>query len=154
MYRKILVPVDGSTTSDRGFEEALSMARETGASLLILHVVDSCPLMTGMEMATAQTWQLVIDGLRAHGQSVVDRAERAAAAQHVTAEHRLVDSNTGRVADVINDTARTAQCDLIVMGTHGRRGFSHLALGSDAERVARQSPVPVLLVRHAEAATR
>ena len=152
MYRKILVPVDGSATSDRGFQEALSLAQQTGATLLILHVADTFPLTVGMEMATADTWQQVSVALRKHGQDIVDRAHRAAVARHVAAENRLVEGSTGQVADAIIETARLAQCDLIVMGTHGRRGFSHFALGSDAERVARQSPVPLLLVRHGESA--
>jgi nucleotide-binding universal stress UspA family protein len=54
----------------------------------------------------------------------------------------------GRVADVVVEEAAKSGCDLIVMGTHGRRGFSRLALGSDADLVVRSSPVPVLLVRN------
>lgn len=53
----------------------------------------------------------------------------------------------GRVADIVIEEAAKTACDLIVMGTHGRRCFSRLALGSDAERVVRGSAVPVLLVR-------
>jgi nucleotide-binding universal stress UspA family protein len=53
----------------------------------------------------------------------------------------------GRIATVVVDEARSSGCDLIVMGTHGRRGFNRLALGSDADLVVRESPVPVLLVR-------
>jgi nucleotide-binding universal stress UspA family protein len=57
-----------------------------------------------------------------------------------------------RVAEVIVDQTKVHACDLILMGTHGRRGFSRLAMGSDAEQVARSSPVPVLLVRAEESA--
>ncbi len=58
-----------------------------------------------------------------------------------------IEGRLQRVGDTIVDEARSAGCDLVVMGTHGRRGVSHALLGSDAERVARQCPVPVLLVR-------
>jgi nucleotide-binding universal stress UspA family protein len=149
MYRKILVPLDGSATADRGFEEAVGLARATKASLLLLNVAESFPIAA--EMASATTWQQVSDGLRQHGQDLVDRAHQTATDHGVPCEVSVVDSGTGRVADAIVAMARDAGCDLIVMGTHGRRGFGHLMIGSDAERVARESPVPVLLVRHPEA---
>jgi nucleotide-binding universal stress UspA family protein len=151
MYKKILVPVDGSTTSDRGFDEALKLAKVLGASLLVLHVVDTYPMVTGMEMATADTWQQVSDGLRSHGQNILAQAHAAAIAQQVAVENRMAEGNQGRVADVIVELAKSSHCDLIVMGTHGRRGLSKLALGSDADRVTRLSTLPVLLVRHAAA---
>lgn len=55
------------------------------------------------------------------------------------------------MADAILDEAKAAECDLILMGTHGRRGFSHMVMGSDAERVVREARIPVLLVRHPDA---
>lgn len=151
MYSKILVPVDGSATSDRGFAEALQLAKAVGATVTIVHVVDAYPMVAGMEWATADTWQQLSDGLHSRGQGIVDAAHRTAVANGVTAETRLVEGRDGRVADEIVNLARSVPCDLIVMGTHGRRGFSHMALGSDAERVTRSSPVPVLLVRQPDA---
>ena len=59
----------------------------------------------------------------------------------------------GRVSDVILKEVRSADCDLIVIGTHGRRGFQRALLGSDAEAVLRESPVPVLLIRAAPVAS-
>jgi nucleotide-binding universal stress UspA family protein len=145
MYRKILVPLDGSATADRGFEEAVGLARATKASLLLLNVAESFPIAA--EMASATTWQQVSDGLRQHGQDLVDRAHRTATDHGVPCEVSVVDSGTGRVADAIVAMARDAGCDLIVMGTHGRRGVTRMVLGSDAEAVLRATPVPVLLVR-------
>jgi nucleotide-binding universal stress UspA family protein len=69
----------------------------------------------------------------------------------VAAETRLVEARTERVADTIVQEARDAGCDLVVMGTHGRRGFNRVLMGSDAEIVLRHCPLPVLLVRHPEA---
>lgn len=152
MYKKILVPVDGSDTAELGFQEALALARCVGGSLVVLNVVDTYPLATGLDLVSADTWQQISDDLRARGQSVLDACQKQAREQGVAAETQLVDGGTGRVADVIVDTARDTDCQLIVMGTHGRRGWSHLALGSDAERVTRLSRVPLLLVRHADAA--
>jgi nucleotide-binding universal stress UspA family protein len=152
MYQKILVPLDGSPTAARGFEEAVALARVTGARLRLLHVVDTYPV--ALEMATAATWQQVVEGMKAAGQTILDQARRTAESHGLTAEVQLIEAQTARVADVVVEDARTTGCDLIVMGTHGRRGFAHVVLGSDAERVVRDSEGPVLLVRHPEARKR
>ena len=150
MYAKILVPVDGSDTADRGLQEAIAMATKLDAKLLLLHVIDPYPMIGGVEYASAAAWRECNESVRASGKRVLEAAHTAAVAAGVAVEDRLDDSGASRVADVITETARAQNCDLIVMGTHGRRGFSHLAMGSDAERVARQSPVPLLLVRRAD----
>jgi len=149
MYERILVPLDGSSTAHRGFEEAVALARALGSTLVVMHVVDAFPV--AVEMVTAATWQEISDGLRKHGQALLDTACKAAATHGVRAEAHLVDARAERVADAILTQARDTGCDVIVMGTHGRRGFSHALLGSDAERVVHEAPVPVLLVRHPEA---
>jgi nucleotide-binding universal stress UspA family protein len=70
----------------------------------------------------------------------------------VKADIRMLDSHALRVCDVIVDEAKKWRADLIVMGTHGRRGMTRMLLGSDAEGVLRNTPVPVLLVRAADQA--
>jgi len=152
MYKRILVPLDGSDTASRGFEEAVALARELKSQLVLLHAVDGFPVLA--ELSSASTYQTVQDGLRQFGEDLLSKARRAAADHGITADIRLVEANTGRAADVIVAQARDLGCDLIVMGTHGRRGFSHLMMGSDADAVARASDVPVLLVRHPEARRR
>jgi nucleotide-binding universal stress UspA family protein len=149
MYKKILVPIDGSATSGRGFEEAVALARAVGASLRLMHVVDTVPV--AMEMAPSATWLQVCDEQRRDGEALIERARATAIEHGVAVDSYLLEGSAARVADAIVEEARAADCDLIVMGTHGRRGFSHLMMGSDAERVARISPLPVLLVRHPEA---
>ena len=149
MYRKILVPIDGSPTAQRGLQEALSLAQATRATLLLLHVIDTMPVP--LEMVTATTWENVAEGLRKHGEAILERARRSAAELGVAAETKLAEVGAERVADTIVAQAREAGCDLVVMGTHGRRGFSHVVLGSDAERVVRRCSMPVLLVRHPDA---
>jgi nucleotide-binding universal stress UspA family protein len=145
MYSRILVPIDGSPTAQRGFQEAVSLAKRLDASLVLLYVVDAYPMM--MEMATATTWERIADGLREAGGAVLDAARREAIEQKVACEAILEDVAAARVADVILEQARSRHCELIVMGTHGRRGIGRALLGSDAELVLRQSPIPVLLVR-------
>ena len=151
MYHRILVPLDGSATAQRGFHEAVTLARRLDASLVLVHVVEWFPMVA--EMTTATSWDQVTGGLREAGRELLDRAHDQARELGVAAEAHLLESGAARVADTIVDTARGHQCDLIVMGTHGRRGLTHALVGSDAEAVLRLSPVPVLMVRHAEAAS-
>ena len=148
MYEKILVPIDGSATAIRGFEEAVALARALGSKLVLMHVIDTFPV--AVEMVSSATWQEISDGLRQQGDTLLAKASETAANHGVAAETRLVETRTERVADTIVQEARNAGCDLVVMGTHGRRGFSRVLMGSDAEIVVRHCPLPVLLVRHPE----
>jgi nucleotide-binding universal stress UspA family protein len=100
-----------------------------------------------VEMSAVGSYQEVLDGLRRYGQEVLEKARIVATGAGIETESTLLEVTQGRIADVIVKEARSASCDLIVMGTHGRRGFSRVAMGSDAEQVVRNSPVPVLLVR-------
>jgi nucleotide-binding universal stress UspA family protein len=147
-YRRILVPIDGSDTAERGLQEALGLAKAFDSSLVLLSVVEYYPVM--MEMATATTWEQISTDLRSHHERVLERAHDAAKAAGVASETHLEDAAAARVCDVIIDQAREHECDLIVMGTHGRRGLEHALVGSDAERVIRQAPCAVLLVRAPE----
>jgi len=145
MYQRILVPIDGSATSSRGLKEAVALARTCRASMVLLNVVEYAPVM--LEMATSTTWELVVGDLRNRGQDLVDAARREAMAAGIACEGHVVDAMALRVCDVVVEQVREHHCDLVVMGTHGRRGVAHALIGSDAERVIRLSPVPVLLVR-------
>jgi len=145
MYGKILVPVDGSETSKRGLMEACRLAKELGAKVRCLFVIDE-HYLTANYMGFMYLPDL-IDKLRDNGKEILDAASEQARLSGVKVESVLLESAERRVSGMILDQAKTWAADLIVMGTHGRRGLSHLALGSDAESVVRNSPVPVLLVR-------
>lgn len=147
MYDRILVPLDGSPTAAAGLGEALKLARAMGSTLVLLHVIEDFPV--AMEMASAATWEAVTSGLRENGSRVLDEASARASAQGVKAETVLHDAGGLRVCDLIVDAATAQKADLIAMGTHGRRGVQHALIGSDAERVLRQAPVPVLMTRAA-----
>jgi nucleotide-binding universal stress UspA family protein len=145
MYLHILVPLDGSATSERGLREAVRLAAEQKAKLRLLHVIDDFPML--MEMSSAFSFEALKREVRAHGDALLAKGIEAAAGAGVEAETVTREVTRGRIATVVVDEARESGCDLIVMGTHGRRGFSRLALGSDADLVVRTSSVPVLLVR-------
>lgn len=142
-YKRILVPVDGSPTSRNGLDEAAKIARESGSRLLLLHVIDDTVAFSSPEGAGVN---VVLDALRASGRSALAEAAEHARRAKLQAETALLEKATGRVADAIVDQAKRWRADLIVMGTHGRRGVNRLLLGSNAELVVRSSTIPVLLV--------
>jgi nucleotide-binding universal stress UspA family protein len=150
MYKRILVPIDGSDTAQRGLREAIGLARDTKARLHLLHVIDAFPLM--VEMSGNASFEELRRGLQHYGTDLLEKAGRQAKEQGVESESIMVDVVRQRVPATIVQEATKAGCDLIVMGTHGRRGFSHVVLGSAAEGVARESTIPVLLVRDPEPA--
>jgi len=145
MYKRILVPIDGSDTAERGLDEAIALARELKATIRLLNLTSDFVLM--VEMSTAIDYDKFREGLNQFGQRLLAKASDKANTQGVATETSLHDLGGGRVADAIVEEARNSRCDLIVIGTHGRRGVSRAMLGSDAENVVRNSPVPVLLVR-------
>jgi len=145
MYRKILVPIDGSETSKRGLTEACRLAKEQGAKLRCLFVIDQ-HYLTANYMGFMYLPDL-IDKLHENGKEILEEASEQGRKSGVQVESIMRESAERRVSFMILEEAKTWAADLIVMGTHGRRGLSHLALGSDAESVVRDSPVPVLLVR-------
>ena len=149
MYQRILAPVDGSSASDRGFREAVALARDQNARLRVLHVVDEYAL--ALDLSGTTDLGQMHETLKRYGEDVLDKAKRYAADQGVQAETVLRETVDRRVTGAVLAEAQSFNADLIVMGTHGRRGLSQLILGSDAEVVVRRSPVPVLLVRSGEA---
>jgi nucleotide-binding universal stress UspA family protein len=145
MYKRILVPIDGSPTAKRGLDEAMRLARHQGARLCLVHV-------TGLFIVTPLLARGAYVGdirkyLRESGSRLLEQASQLVRKQGVTCTTVMLDFAGSHAADAIVAHARKWRADLIVMGTHGRRGISRLALGSDADLVARTSPVPVLLVR-------
>lgn len=148
MYSRILVPVDGSDTSQKGLVAAIKLAKTSGAKLRIVHVVDELVLDMGDFVATG-VYEQILSARREQGNRYLAAAEATARQQDVSVEKELIERVGGRAADSIIDAAKQWSADLIVMGTHGRRGLKRLALGSDAELVLRLTPVPVLMVRYA-----
>ena len=152
MYQRILVPIDGSPTSDLGLDEAIRLAKLTGGSLRLIHVIDDLSIIRGMEGYAAYSEVMFAD-LRAAGAQVIETARAKVAAAGVNVETILHETMEGLVPELVIADARAWKADLIVLGTHGRRGIRRMVLGSSAEYVLRGAPVPVLLVRVPEAAT-
>lgn len=149
MYQRILVPIDGSTTSAQGLDEAIKLAKVTGASLRLIHVVDALTFATGFEpyaTYTDESFALMMDS----GKRILEEGKSHVQASDVKVDGILFDKLGARVSDTVIKQAKAWGADLIVIGTHGRRGVGRFLLGSDAEQIVRMAPVPVLLVRAPE----
>lgn len=151
MYQRILVPVDGSPTSSKGLDEAIRLAKLTGARLRLVNVVDEITFATGFEGYAAYTTD-VLHELKQAGEKILANATATVQAAGVEVDSALFESFSGRVSDLVVGEATRWGADLIVVGTHGRRGVRRFVLGSDAEQIVRAAPTPVLLVRAAEPA--
>lgn len=145
MYRRILVPLDGSRTSQLGLAQAVRLAKSQGSSLRLLHVVDALALMTAPEMS--YDISDLIEVLKGDGKRILEKGAAHARKHGVKVQTLMVESRGGHAASSIIDEAKKYHASLIVLGTHGRRGLKRMVMGSDAEEVVRNSPVPVLLVR-------
>ena len=148
MYQRILVPIDGSPTSDQGLDEAIALARVTGGSIRLLHVLDELVFTTGFETGASYVRD-VLPALRQGSERILAAARERVSAGSVAVDTLTIECLARRPCDVIVEAAAQWPADLIVIGTHGRRGVDRMMLGSDAEQVARMAPVPVLLVRSA-----
>lgn len=148
MYQRILVPLDGGPTSRKGLSEAIRLATLTHGRLRLMHCIDglSFSLVMDAYAGTAGEW---LAELRTAGSKLLDEAKLAASAAGVAAETVLFDDVEGPVADRVVREATSWPADLIVLGTHGRRGVGRMVMGSSAEQILRTAPVPVLLIRAA-----
>ena len=126
MYRRILIPVDGSASADRALEQAIALAKAHSAALKIVFV----------------------DGVEEISRQIIEAAVAKARNAGLQPESGLlVKLPTEEIGGVILQEAASWTADLIVLGTHGRRGLAHVLLGSVAEQVIRAATVPVLVVR-------
>jgi nucleotide-binding universal stress UspA family protein len=157
MFRRILVPIDGSPTSNLGLREAIEMAKDQGATLCLLHIVDEMIVTQGLDgtmYVTPGYIDAFLAALRKEGKKILAKAEKEVKKRAIKCQTVLSETAGHAVADVIIEQVIKCRADLIVLGTHGRRGITRLVMGSDAEGVVRATPVPVLLVRSSRAARR
>ena len=145
MYKRIVVPVDGSETAQKALATALQMARESSGCVHLVHVVEGLTPMTA-DPYGAYSGD-VIEVMRQNGRKILDDALALARSEGVQADTQLFDNFGERLAEVVADSATRFNADLMVVGTHGRRGLGRVLMGSGAEQIIRLSPVPVLVLR-------
>ena len=145
MYRRIMVPVDDSTASLYALKEAGRLAKQLGAAVLAVHVVDLAQFNWGAPgYADAAAVRKAVEEA---GVKVLKRAKEELDAIGVAHDALIMESAGDKIADLLIEQAGAEDCDLIAMGTHGFSGLMHLLMGSVAEGVVRKSDIPVLLVR-------
>lgn len=141
MFRKILVPLDGSTLAEVALPTAIDLARLTGADVTVVRAVEAAGLpgtdKTDAEVAVVREGEAYLDGVL-----------RRLADERIPAQKAVW---YGPAVYAITEAARLGPADLIVMCTHGRGGLGRLVLGSVAEAVLRRTTTPILLVRAAGA---
>ena len=146
MFKRILVAVDGSDTAEQALLEAINLAKEHQAQLRIVHAVDIVNINLGEEFPNPSE---ISDAMTKNGQEILRKAEAVARGAGIPVETRLIEIDTlgHRIPEMIAADAEAWPADLIVICTHGRKGLSHLFLGSVAEGVVRVATKPVLLIR-------
>jgi universal stress protein A len=143
-FAHILVPIDFNPASDAALGYAADIAEKFAARLTLLHVVTD-PNATGF-LTPEMYVPASVDAQETFLRTGRERLERLSA----TLKGRLpvtIDVRIGEVAQEIHTLVRTQKVDLLVMGTHGRRGLAHLLIGSVAEQMLRTAPCPVLTMR-------
>lgn len=144
MYKRIMVAVDGSSTSERALEEAINLAKYTNGELRIVHVANSAAYLEGSSVGFNVE---ATNDMTRQSRDLLGMAYETAMSAGVTADVKLIESETSRIAQVVAEQADAWAADLIVAGTHGRRGASRVVLGSVAEAISRVANKPLLLVR-------
>jgi nucleotide-binding universal stress UspA family protein len=140
--KNILVPTDLSAHAEEAFDYACELASKLDATVHLVNVI-GIPALGVPELGVAVT-STMIDSMVTENQQALDAL---VARRRCDAQIGQVMLKTGDARDMIEQAAKELDADLIVMGTHGRRGFSRALLGSIAESVVRSAPCPVLTIR-------
>ena len=149
VYQNILVPIDGSDTAALGLREAIGLARALGGRIRLLHVVNSVMWIRGN--VAPPILEEVVTQARSFGECVIQDAKTTVRSADVEVDTRIIEALGEHAGETVIAEANSWPAQLIVCGTHGRRGLKRVLLGSDAEYIVRHAPVPVLLIRSREA---
>ena len=147
MYKHILVAIDESANSDLALREAINLAKDQNAVLQLVHVVDLTPVCLTEE--TPYPYVECQKAMEESGQKILASHATTVREAGIEADSKLITIKQLWVSiyDVIEEQSEQWPADLIVIGTHGRRGFQHARLGSVAEGLIRIATKPVLLIR-------
>lgn len=146
-YKKIMLAIDGSDTSNSAIEEVIKLVKNQDVQLKIVHVVDESLVYYS---GPGFDYSAYIEVLRKEGQDILNKATQLIGEQtSIKVETALLELGQfqGRIADLIVEATKEWPADLLVLGTHGRKGFSRFLLGSVAEHIMRIASTPVLLIR-------
>jgi len=148
MYQRIFVAIDNSSTAQKALDEAIELAVKLGAELCIATALDEAPITQhSMGLGTHLDLDKIKQDMRDTGNALLDKAAAQAKAAGCDPYRTLLESDEKRLSEMLIQSAAQWNADLIVMGTHGRRGFERLLVGSVAEHMIRTATTTLLLVR-------
>ena len=151
MYKRIMVAVDESFMTDQVLHAAIELPQVTGAKLAICHAIDETILaQREVAMMLPNSVGKTEARMRLGAEGFLDKLLQTVRSAGVEAEIKLVESEQKHVSDMLIDAAGEWQADLLVVGTHGRRGIERFFVGSVAERLVRKGQTSLLLVRGEE----
>lgn len=146
MFNRILISVDGSDTSNKALVAGLQLARETSGSVRLVHFMNEMAYMGGVD--PYGTYSADLAGMmREGGAKVLSDAMAVAQSAGVEASQVLLDEPGKRLGEAVSAAATSWGADLVVVGSHGRRGLGRVLLGSGAEQILRLATMPVLVIR-------
>ncbi len=150
MYRRILVALDGSATSNKALAAAIELASYSGGRSVVrlIHVLDEMAYFTGLDPSAGQT-NSAVHVMRQAGEKILADGLDICRSSGVDADTVLVDRLGSRLAETVAETASAWPASLVVVGTHGRKGLGRILMGSGAEQIIRQAPCAVLVIRSA-----
>lgn len=153
MYRRILVAVDGSDTSNKALAAAIDMASHSGGRSVVklVHVLDEMAYFVGLDPYQGRTYSAV-HVMRQAGEKILADGLAICSSAGISAETELIDELGAHLAEAVAARAKQWDASLVVVGTHGRKGAKRMLMGSGAEQIIRLSTCPVLVVRCAQAA--
>lgn len=144
MFAKILVPSDGSTQAHKAAEIAADLAKSQGAAIVGVFVIDPFPFI-GIGDASAVGLQAYLSEAQVAASHSLSDIRRLCEDKGVAFSGDTIER--GSAHDGILETAKAEGCDLIVMGSHGRRGLEALILGSVAQKVLTHATIPVMIIK-------
>jgi nucleotide-binding universal stress UspA family protein len=141
MFKKILLATDGSDASEKATTIAIGLAQEQKAELLIVHVVD----LYAMYFATPESIEFLVSS----GQNILNLIEKRAQTVGVVTHTKRLQTDEGgnHIGELVLGESAAWEADLLVVGSHGRRGLNHFLIGSVADWICQRARIPVLLAR-------
>lgn len=149
-FKTMLFPTDFSVYAEHAKEYAFALSKDANGTVHIAHVVDTTHLpyvALGGAFASGDILDRTIDSMKEHAQARLDKYVELAALHDIVAQAHLA---VGKPAEEIIKLGAQLNCDLTIMGTHGRSGFDRLVFGSTCDKVVRLSPIPLLAIKHPE----
>lgn len=143
MFKKIYVPIDNSDLSDRVLNEALDLAKATGAELKITHVVNLEQITFGIEMIGVAELK---DALMNIGKSLIDQVKQKVDKAGVNAQIKMIENYGSDIGSLVVKDAVEFGADLFVLGTHHLGSFAHFITGGLVEDLTHDTEIPILLI--------